>query len=90
MKRQPYEPCIRRPAAERALLREVADRHGLDVATLTGRRQPKALHMERAEGMGVLYDRLDYSTRLIGTIFSGRDHTTVLHHVRKYMEALDV
>jgi chromosomal replication initiation ATPase DnaA len=80
-----------------AVVREVADRHGLLVSDLLmGSHESGARRHDRAaarqEAMVLVGERFPHmSTPQIGTFFGGRDHTTVIYariaHAKRKAEA---
>lgn len=72
-----------------AFVREVAIKHGLTLADLIGPyRAPKVAHA-RQEAMWVLFQERRWSYPQIGRFFGGRDHTTIMHGVRRHQSRLD-
>ena len=75
---------VRRPTprdARMALIRAVARRHGVTVREIMGRRALSHLVAARRAAIVAIYDNFPDSLPQIGRLF-GRDHTTILHHVR--------
>ena len=70
------------PSAEE-ILRLVAQRFGVRVEDLKGKRRSKEVVLPRQVAMYLIRERLRASLPEIGQIFGGRDHTTVLHAVQK-------
>lgn len=68
----------------RDLLREFALAHDIDVNTLISPKRSLWLVRLRQELMVVLYTQTALSLPQIGALLGGRDHTTILHGVRKY------
>lgn len=67
-----------------AILREVALKHGIGVDDIRGRRCYRKYTKARHEAMARVYtERPDLSLPQIGRLVGGRDHTTVLHAVKK-------
>lgn len=70
------------------LVAEIAHKHGLTYADLIGPRRFHRLVVVRDEAMAAVRklstDRLSYSLPMIGRIFGGRDHTTVLTAIRRH------
>lgn len=67
-----------------SIICEVAKRHGISPLDITGRsRALPIVEARRAAMIETYLTRLDLSTPSIGREFGGRDHTTVLHAVRK-------
>lgn len=73
----------KRPAA--AIIREVSVKHGIPVEEIVGVSRSKHIVAARQEAMyRVRKERPDMSLPMIGKAFGGKDHTTVLHAVRKF------
>jgi chromosomal replication initiation ATPase DnaA len=65
------------------LIREIAEKHGILVADIKSQSRAAAIVEIRHEAVAYVYQRRpDLSLAQIGRIF-GRDHTTILHSVRK-------
>ena len=73
---------------------EVAEKHGLTLADLVGPSRTKYISHARFEAMWLLYQqrRPDGSRRLsmpqLGRFFGGRDHTSVLHGIRRHEQRI--
>ncbi len=65
---------IRKLVAERWKVREEA---------LSSKRRTKDLTVPRQVAMYLIRDLLDYSLAHIGRLFGDRDHSTVIHSIRK-------
>ncbi len=72
---------IRRAVATRWQVREEA---------LSSKRRTKDLTVPRQVAMYLIRDLLDYSLVHIGQLFGDRDHSTVIHSIRKVEEAMSV
>jgi chromosomal replication initiator protein len=66
--------------------RIVAEYFGLTHKDLRGKRRTKAVAFPRQVAMYLARDLTEFSTTEIGSEFGGRDHTTVMHAVRKIEE----
>lgn len=64
----------------------VAESFGLPARSLTGSSQTRQITRPRFLAMALVRDVLDYSTPQIGRVFGGRDHTTVLHAIKRAAE----
>ncbi|MER9164381.1 helix-turn-helix domain-containing protein [Mesorhizobium sp. M0715] len=65
------------------IIRQAAERHGISARRLLGRGMNKQLVEARFDAMATAYvARPDLSLPALGRLF-GRDHTTILHAVRK-------
>ena len=71
---------IRKVVAERWQVRDEA---------LSSKRRTKDLTVPRQVAMYLIRDLLDYSLVHIGRLFGGRDHSTVIHSIRKVEDAMD-
>jgi chromosomal replication initiator protein len=65
----------------------VADYYKIKVADMYSKRRPANIAMPRQVAMYFTKDLTQKSLPEIGELFGGRDHTTVLHAVRKITEA---
>ena len=72
---------IRRAVAERWQVRDEA---------LSTKRRTRDLTVPRQVAMYLIRDLLDYSLAHIGRLFGDRDHSTVIHSIRKVEEAMRV
>jgi chromosomal replication initiator protein len=63
--------------------RTVADYYKLKVADMYSKRRPNSIAMPRQIAMYLAKEMTQKSLPEIGELFGGRDHTTVLHAVRK-------
>ena len=78
-----------RLSAER--IREVvARRFNVREEALSSKRRTRDLTVPRQVAMYLIRDLLDYSLVQIGTLFGGRDHSTVIHSIRKVEEAIAI
>jgi len=69
------------------IIKTVADRHSVSVRSIVGRCRLKEISAIRQEAMWEVYIRTELSLPQIGALFD-RDHTTVLHGVRRHEERL--
>lgn len=67
-----------------SIIAEVARKHGLKVADLKGPRRNRPYVRARQEAMYRCYRETDNSLPAIGRAFGNRDHTTVLHGIRRH------
>lgn len=66
------------------LIRFVAEKHGVPYSAVTGCSRSEVIVEIRHEAMALVYSRRpDLSLPQIGKFFGGKDHTTILHAVRK-------
>jgi len=72
---------IRKVVAERWQVRDEA---------LSSKRRTKDLTVPRQVAMYLIRDLLDFSLVHIGRLFGGRDHSTVIHSIRKVEDAMNV
>jgi len=76
-----YAPADRVLVAD--IIRQAAERHGISARRLLGRGMNRQLVEARVDAMATAYvARPDLSLPALGRLF-GRDHTTILHAVRK-------
>lgn len=66
------------------LIAEVAARYGVTPAELTGRAQPGALRRARFTACWLAFRLSGLAASAIGGAMGGRDHTTVLHAVKRF------
>lgn len=84
------EKTERPQAAYRRTMMEIAadvlkDFPGITIKDIKGSRRTRAIVLPRQIAMYHIYrEREDLSFPMIGRFFGGRDHTTVLHAVRKF------
>jgi chromosomal replication initiator protein len=65
----------------------IADRAGLKLSDLTGRDRTRRTTIPRAE-LATAMHRNGMSLPVIGRLLGGRDHTTILHLVRRHEAGL--
>lgn len=70
------------------IVAEVASKHGFTFDEMTSARRQRDLVIARQEAMWRCKKETPYSLPRIGTFFGGRDHTTVLHAVRRHEERM--
>jgi hypothetical protein len=70
------------------LAKQVAERHHLTVDQLRGQDRTNRVVHPRQEFMW-LANKAGYSTTTVGRYLGDRDHTTVIHGVRRHQERLD-
>ena len=68
----------------------VAHRFNVRADALSSKRRTRDLTVPRQVAMYLIKDLLNYPLVKIGMLFGGRDHSTVIHSIRKVEEALDV
>jgi hypothetical protein len=77
-----------------SIIRQVAARHGLDADRLRGAGRSHPVCMARFEAMWALCEarqpdgRRRFSLSQVGRMLGGRDHSTVLHGVRRWQAVL--
>ena len=69
--------------------RVVAEEWGVDSEGLSSKRRTKDLTVPRQVAMYLIRELLDLSLVRIGSVFGDRDHSTVIHSVRKVEVALE-
>jgi chromosomal replication initiator protein len=78
------DTLLQRPASSPdRILKAVCQRFEVTVADLCSPRRPQALSFARQCAMYLLRERTELSLSEIGALLGGRDHTTILHGVRK-------
>jgi chromosomal replication initiation ATPase DnaA len=72
-----------RPPSVMDIIKAMAEKHGVSVAEIKGKRRNRHITVARQEAMALAYEqRPDLALPQIGRVF-GRDHTTVLYAVQK-------
>ena len=85
LRSQPERDILVLKPSHRKIIREVCDKHGLDVEHVLSDRRTRPLVEARIECYCRLYVECpEMSLPAIGRAMGGRDHTTVLHSIRKY------
>jgi chromosomal replication initiator protein len=74
---------LRKMVAPQTVIKTVADFYGIKVAQIRGPRRKKEIVFPRQVAMTILNKDLGLNLVLIGEMFGGRDHTTVIHSVEK-------
>ena len=69
--------------------RAVADRWDVEAGALASQRRTKDLTVPRQIAMYLMRDMLDLPLVRIGEFFGGRDHSTVIHSIRKVEDGLN-
>ncbi len=65
------------------IIRTTAERHGISVRTLLGKRNARHVVLARREAMAAAYvARPDISLPELGRLFGNRDHSAILHAAR--------
>ena len=80
----PSEPIPATVPVWRRVLIEVARKHGLAVADLTGPRRARKIVAARQEAYYRMRTETMLSLLQIGQRLGGKDHTTVLYGIRRY------
>lgn len=76
------------PAAWRAIVTDVCLKHGLTYIELCSARRKREIVAARMEAAYRLSKETTLSTTQIGRKLGGRDHTTIIHAIRRYDAAL--
>lgn len=84
------EMRARRLPRGRDLIREFALAHDIEVSALISPKRSMHLVRLRQELMVVLYAQTTLSLPQIGALLGGRDHTTILHGIRKHCEVAGI
>lgn len=72
------------------IIKTVADYYGLSVKDITGPKRSKPVMLPRQLAMYIVSELTEYSTTEIGGEFGGRDHSTVMHSVKKISDAIKI
>lgn len=83
------EGLITQPIAARRMARWIAETHRVSLTGLFSARREAPVVRARQELMWLMKEHLTWSLPHIGRFLGDRDHTTVLHGVRKHQERLD-
>lgn len=81
------DALLQRPASSPdRILKAVCGHFEVTMADLCSPRRPQALSFARQAAMYLLRERTELSLSEIGGLLGGRDHTTILHGIRKIEE----
>ena len=83
----PARPVI--PAYAKSVITSVAEAAKITYEEIVGEVRARVFVYPRHLAMWLLYKSGRYSTPRIGGFFGGKDHTTVIHAIRKTEERLD-
>jgi len=72
----------------KTVVAEISEMYGVTVADLHGPSRTRAISMARQHAMFVMADQPHLSLPMIGKFFD-RDHTTVLHGVRRHKARME-
>ena len=75
-----------RKMTAKEILHRVASRHNLSVDTLLGPRRQKHIVAARHEAIFLIAEETQLSLPQIGMVCGKRDHTTILHALRKWKQ----
>ena len=78
------------PISIEIIQKVVADKYGISVSDLKGKKRNKNVVIPRQFAMFIARELTEYSTTDIGIEFGGRDHTTVMHSVKKMSDSIKV
>lgn len=81
-------PTTARPISPELIMQEVASYFGLTLQDLTSPARRRSIVQARHVAMYLCRTLTDLSLPQIGSLFGGRDHTTVLHSIRKIDSSL--
>ncbi len=70
------------------IIREVAAEHDLTEGAIVGERRTKEIVAARQHAMWRLAQEQRWSLARIGRVLGGRDHTTIIHGVRRHEQRL--
>jgi len=83
------DALLQRPASSPdRILKSVCQHFEVTMADLCSPRRPQALSFARQAAMYLLRERTELSLSEIGGLLGGRDHTTILHGIRKIDEEM--
>jgi chromosomal replication initiator protein len=83
------DALLQRPASSpERIMKAVCQHFEVSPADLCSPRRPQALSFARQAAMYLLRERTELSLSEIGDVLGGRDHTTILHGVRKIEEGV--
>lgn len=68
------------------LIAEVAHKHNISTDLLIGHNRRRGVIWPRFEIMWRARHELNAPLQLIGQVLGGRDHTTIMHGIRRYEE----
>jgi chromosomal replication initiator protein len=74
---------LKKMVSPQAVIKEVAEFYGIKVSQIRGPRRKKEIVLPRQVAMLILKNDLKLSYVMIGEMFGGRDHTTVMYGVEK-------
>lgn len=74
--------------AWKRILAEVANKHALTVSQVTGRQRNRAFVIARHEAIYRLHTETEMSLPQIGRRVGGRDHTSVLHGIKRHKQRM--
>lgn len=77
-----------KPGRVATILRAVADEHEVSVSDILGPRRVKHISLARQHAMWALMKETRLSSVAVGRRLGGRDHSTVLHGVRRHEERM--
>lgn len=72
----------------REIVEETARKHGVTANEILGDGRRKVAVIPRREAMWLCHTLTSHSASAIGRFFGGRDHTTILHAIKRYEEHL--
>ncbi|WIY54132.1 helix-turn-helix domain-containing protein [Devosia sp. YIM 151766] len=81
-------PIIPMPSGK-AILREVSEKHKVAMVDLLSTRRARAYVLARHEAMYRMRHETSMSYPQIGRRMGGRDHSTVMHGIRKHAERME-
>lgn len=84
----PPAPAVPAETPARKVLSEVADKHGMPPTVFRSQSRDAAYVLCRQEAAYRLKYELRFSLSQIGRLMGHRDHTTVLHAIRRYEKNL--
>lgn len=85
----PRLPNGRIPLTNKDLLKAVAAKHEMSVIEMIATRRDAKTVIARQEAIWWFRKLTEYSLPTIGQIFGGRDHTTMIHAIRRHQQRID-
>lgn len=83
---RPTEPSQTPIGDANRIIQEVCDSHGVTKGEMLGRQRSKPIATARQEACWRLSKETTLSLAQIGRKLGGRDHTTVMHGIRRHLE----
>lgn len=81
---RPLRPSLRRWSGPQRIIEQVASKHKVTLAEMKGQGRNQRYVKARQEAFYRIRKECGYSLPEIGQLFGGRDHTTILHGIRRH------